>query len=125
MCVTFTGSRVRIPPSPQEKNRGHEISCPRFLSYTLVAFMKKSLKPSRTVIFLAIGIMLVFLSTAFGFSSATSQSATPSLTPLPTEVDITLEVGSTDGILIWAVLITLIIVVPVVWNLLLATQKKK
>ena len=87
--------------------------------------MKKSLKPSRTVIFLTIGIMLVFLSTAFGFSSATSQSATPSLTPLPTEVDITLEVGSTDGILIWAVLITLIIVVPVVWNLLLATQKKK
>jgi len=87
--------------------------------------MKKSLKPSRTIIFLAIGIMLVFLSTAFGFSSATPQSATLTPTPLPTEVDITLEVGSTDGILIWAVLITLIIVVPVAWNLFLTTQKKK
>ncbi|MCP4139366.1 MAG: hypothetical protein GY755_03585 [Chloroflexi bacterium] len=86
--------------------------------------MKKKPTHSRKVIFLTIGIMLVFLGAAFGFSSVTSQSATPTPTPLPTEVDITLEVGSTDGILIWAVLITLIIIVPAIWHLLLSAKNK-
>ncbi len=87
--------------------------------------MKKLLSQSRTVFFLVIGLLLAFLSMAFGSGTAPRKSAMPTATPIPTEVDITLEVGSTDGILVWAVLITLIIVIPAVWNLFLTTRKKK
>jgi hypothetical protein len=63
---------------------------------------------------------------AFGSGgTAHKKSAAPTATPVPTEIDITLEVGSTDGILVWAVLITLIIVIPALWKLFLATRKKK
>lgn len=88
-------------------------------NYTLGTFMKKTPNHYRTIFFLTISIMLVFLNTAFGFSSVPSQSVTATPIPSKAEIDITLEVGSTDGILIWAVLITIIIITPVLWKLLL------
>ncbi len=86
--------------------------------------MKKLSSQSRTVFFLVTGLLLAFLSMAFGSGTTHKKSAVPTATPVPTEIDITLEVGSTDGILVWAVLITLIIVIPAVWKLFLATRRE-
>ena len=98
-----------------------------FLSacYTLVEFMKKLPPSARTVLFVIIGVSLAFLSAAFG-SGATillSPNFVPTITP--TAADIDLEIGSTDGIFIWAVLIVLIIIIPILWHLSLPLRKKK
>ena len=80
--------------------------------------MKKLSPPSRTILFAVIGIVLFFFSAAFGSGTATSQAPPP-----PTDID--LEIGSTDGILIWSVLIVLIIILPILWNWFLTTRKEK
>jgi len=81
--------------------------------------MKKLSSPSFSLLFVLIGVLLAFLSVAFG---PLLESPQPTPTPIPSAANADLEIGSTDGILIWAVLITLVIVVPLVWRLL---QKPK
>jgi hypothetical protein len=87
--------------------------------------MKKLLPSTRAVLFVIIGVSLAFLSAAF--SSGATISPSPNFVPTltPTAVDIDLEIGSTDGIFIWAVLIALIIIIPILWHLSLPLRKKK
>ena len=78
--------------------------------------MKKRSSPTRTILLAFVGILLAFLSVAFGFNTASPQTATPTPTPTLTKAELALEVGSTDGIIIWAIIITLIIIIPILWN---------
>ena len=87
--------------------------------------MKKLSSPTHIVFFLIIGVSLAFFSVAFGSGAAMSQSATPTPTPALTKAELALEVGSTDGIMIWAVLITLIIIVPILWDWVQWKRKSK
>jgi hypothetical protein len=89
------------------------------------SIMKKLSSQSRTVLFVIIGVALAFLSAAFGSGAAISQNAAPTPTPTPPTLDIDLDVGSTDGILIWAFLIALIIIVPILWNLFFLAREKE
>ena len=86
--------------------------------------MKKLSRQSRIVLFVIIGATLAFLSVAFGPSAATTQSIMPTPMSSPTPVDIDLDIGSTDGILIWAFLIALIIFIPILLNWSLGAKKK-
>ena len=93
-----------------------------YARYTLIEFMKRLPPSVRTIFFVIIGITLAFLSAAFGTGATTPQTAP---TPTPTVVDIDLEIGSTDGIFVWAVLIVLIIIIPILWHLFFFRRKKK
>jgi hypothetical protein len=76
--------------------------------------MKKLSPPSFSVLLVLIGVLLAFLSVAFG---PLAPSLQPTPTPAPVTPDLDLEIGSTDGILIWAVLITLVVTIPLFWRL--------
>ena len=87
--------------------------------------MKKLSTQSRTVLFVIIGVALAFLSAAFEPNTTISQNNLPTPAPTPAAIDIDLEVGSRDGILIWAILIVLIIIVPILWDLFFLAREKK
>ena len=87
--------------------------------------MKKLSSQSRKILILIIGVGLAFLSAAFSSGAIFSQNAPPTPTPIPTALDIDLEIGSTDGILIWAFIIAIIIILPLLWNWPLWARRKK
>lgn len=76
--------------------------------------MKKRTPQSRIVFFAILGVALAFLSAAFGPAATIAQVATP--TPIAAAPDTSLEIGSTNGILTLAFIITLIIIIPILWN---------
>jgi len=75
--------------------------------------MKKRTPQSRIVFFVMLGVALAFLSAAFGPATTIAQVATP--TPTTVALDKSLEIGSTNGILTLAFIITLIIIIPILW----------
>ncbi|NQU31284.1 MAG: hypothetical protein HQ525_11515 [Anaerolineae bacterium] len=77
--------------------------------------MKKQTPQSRIVYFAILGVALAFLSAAYGPTATVAQVATP--TPTSTVADTSLQIGSTNGILTLAIIITLIIIIPILWNL--------
>ncbi len=90
--------------------------------------MKKISALPRSVLLLIIGIGLALISAAFKTVATIAQGSTPTPVPSATEVVIdTLEVGSTDGILFLAVLISLIIILPTLasWQLWAKKETKK
>ncbi|MBT3190351.1 MAG: hypothetical protein HN736_17850 [Anaerolineae bacterium] len=86
--------------------------------------MKKLSPQSRTVLLTIIGAGFAFLSVAFGPIATTAQVATPTPDIIPITPDLDLDIGSTDGILVWAILIVLIIIIPILWNLFFLTKEK-
>ena len=76
--------------------------------------MKKLSSPTRIILFALIGVSLAFMSVAFGSGTPTPQRAAP--TPTLTKAELASEVGSTNGIMVWAIIITLIIVIPILWH---------
>ena len=74
----------------------------------------------RTIFVFIIGIIFVLINTALDFNMVPPQgatfTATPIQTPTLTKAELALEVGSTDGIFVWALIITLIIVIPILWH---------
>ncbi len=90
--------------------------------------MKKITSLPRTVLLLIIGIGLALMSTAFKTAATIAQSSAPTPTPsaVATVVD-ALEVGSTDGILVLAFAISLVIILPILasWRLWARKDKKK
>ena len=54
------------------------------------------------------------MSVAFGSGTTVSQTATS--TPTLTKAELASEVGSTDAIMAWAIIITLIIIIPIIWH---------
>ncbi|MBT3321122.1 MAG: hypothetical protein HN392_02445 [Anaerolineae bacterium] len=78
--------------------------------------MKKLSSPIRMILFAIIGISSAFLSVAFGTSSAVPQATTATPTPTLSKAELALEVGSTDGIILWAIAIALFIIIPILWH---------
>ena len=78
--------------------------------------MKLPPSPHKILLFL-IGIFLAFSSVTCGFGASESQN-------VPPISDIELEVGSTNGIVVWAVLITILIVAPILWDWLQWKRKE-
>jgi len=87
--------------------------------------MKKLSPPSRTVLLVIIGAGFAFLSAVFGPIATTAQVATPTPSIIPATPDLDLQIGSTDGILIWAILIALIVIIPILWNLFFLAREKE
>ena len=88
--------------------------------------MKKLSPQSRTVLLVVISVALAFFSATFGSGATISQNVTPTPSLIPVTPDeLGLEIGSTDGILIWAVLIALIIIFPILWKLFFLAKEKK
>ncbi len=85
--------------------------------------MKKLSSPTRIILFALIGISLAFMSVAFGSGTPTTQTATPTATL--TKAELASEVGSTDAIMAWAIIITLIIIIPIIWHWILWNRKEK
>ncbi len=78
--------------------------------------MKKLSSPSFGFLFVFIGFLLAFLSAAFGpLTEAPQPTPTPAI--LAT-ADVDLEIGSTDGILIWTIVIAVVIILPLLWHAL-------
>ncbi len=82
--------------------------------------MKILSKASRPFFFIIAGIVLAFISAALGSPTLALQALTP--TPLPTTLPADLtpppdtRIGSTDGILLAAILIVLVIIIPILWH---------
>ncbi len=80
--------------------------------------MKKQFTIPHSFIFLFIIIALVFLSIA-----VVSPTHKPQDPPPPEKVDISLEVGSTDGITVLAFIISGIIILPLITSGALSRKK--
>ncbi len=87
--------------------------------------MKKLSHPSRTLLLVIIGAGFAFLSAAFGPIASIAQIVTPTPGTIPVTLDLDLEIGSTDGILIWAILIALIIIIPILLKGSFGVRKEK
>jgi len=87
--------------------------------------MKKLPSHTRIILLATIGISLVFFSLAFGSGTTVSQATAPTPTPTMTKAELALEVGSTDGIMIWAIIIIIIIIMPILWHWIQWIREKK
>ncbi|MBT3336871.1 MAG: hypothetical protein HN855_01785 [Anaerolineae bacterium] len=76
--------------------------------------MKKITSLPRTILLLIIGVGVALMSAAVKTVVTIAQSSVPTPTPsaVATVVD-SLEVGSTDGILVLAFIISLVIILPI------------
>jgi hypothetical protein len=79
--------------------------------------MKKLASLPRYLILLFIGIGVTFMSVAFKSAAVIAQTSVPTPTPEVTAVVVdALEVGSTDGIMVLSVAISLVIILPILAN---------